>query len=44
MQGWERAINALQSEDPSPAIPTYQMKEGKGKTVEDKKWREQLGQ
>ena len=36
MQGWERAINTYQSEDPSPTIPTHRMKEEKGKTVGDK--------
>ena len=33
-----------QSEDPSPSLPTYRGKEEKGKIVEDKKSREQLGQ
>ena len=32
------------SEDPSPTLPTYRRKEEKGKIVEDKKSREQLGQ
>ena len=31
-------------EDSSPTIPTCRKKEEKGKTVEDKKWSEQLGQ
>ena len=44
MQGWERAITPYQSEDPSPTIPTHRKKEEKVKTVEDKKWSEQLGQ
>ena len=33
-----------QSEDPSPTLPTNRGKEEKGKIVEDKKRREQLGQ
>ena len=35
--GRER-LTPYQSEDPNPTIPTYRMKEEKGKTVGDKKW------
>ena len=37
-------MTPYQSEDPSPTLPTYRGKEEKGKIVEDKKRREQLGQ
>ena len=37
-------LTPYQSEDPSPTLPTYTGKEEKGKIVEDKKRREQLGQ
>ena len=37
-------MTPYQSEDPSPTLPTYREKEEKGKIVEDKKRREQLGQ
>ena len=37
-------LTPYQSEDPSPTLPTYRGKEEKGKIVEDKKRREQLGQ
>ena len=37
MQGWERAINTHQSEDPNPTTPTHRMKEEKEKTAGDKK-------
>ena len=39
-------LTLYQSEDPSPTIPTHRhrKKEEKGKTVEDTKGREQLGQ
>ena len=30
-------LTPYQSEDPSPTLPTYRGKEGKGKIVEDKK-------
>ena len=30
-------LTPYQSEDPSPTLPTYRGKEGKGKVVEDKK-------
>ena len=43
MAGRERET-PYQSEDPSPTIPTQRGKEKKGKTVEDTKGREQLGQ
>ena len=37
-------MTPYQSEDHSPILPTYRGKEEKGKIVEDKKEREQLGQ
>ena len=37
-------LTPYQSEDPSTTLPTYRGKEEKGKIVEDKKSREQLGQ
>ena len=37
-------MTPYQAEDPSPTLPTYRGKEEKGKIVEDKKRREQLGQ
>ena len=37
-------LTPYQSEDPSPTLPTYRGKEEKGKIVEDKRRREQLGQ
>ena len=37
-------LTPYQSEDPSPTLPTYRGKEEKGKIVEDKKKKEQLGQ
>ena len=44
MQGREREIDTLSVRRPSPTLPTYRGKEEKGKIVEDKKSREQLGQ
>ena len=41
--GRER-LKPSQSEDPSPTIPTHRKKEEIGKTVEDRKRSEQLGQ
>ena len=41
--GRER-LTPYHSKDPSPTIPTHRRKEKKGKTVEDKKRSEQLGQ
>ena len=43
MQGLGNAT-PYQSEDPNPTILTHRRKEEKGKTVEDTKGREQLGQ
>ena len=37
-------LTPYQSEDPSPTLLTYRGREEKGKIVEDKKRREQLGQ
>ena len=37
-------MTPYQSKDPSPTLPTYRRKEEKGKIVEDKKGRKQLGQ
>ena len=44
MQGRERRLTPYQSEDPSSTLSTNRGKEEKGKIVEDKKRREQLGQ
>ena len=44
MQGREREIDTLSVRRPQPHTPTYRGKEEKGKIVEDKKRREQLGQ
>ena len=37
MQAGRERLASYQSEDPSPTIPTYRMKEEKGKTEGDKK-------
>ena len=44
MQGRERGNSPYQSEDPSPTLTTHSRKEEKGKIVEDRKMRDQLGQ